>query len=191
MITPTSITKFDRSDAELEMFWIFCLLVAGKNSDWAAGAVLRLLSHRGIRTPFEYLRENENELHNLLVAHKVGQYGRLERAIKQSLSLDLRTATLDELVAVFGVGPKTARMFLLHSRRDAMVAVLDVHILRWMREECGMDDSPTQTPPMTGGQYSNYIYWEAICLSCMQNRFPNVPVAEVDLMLWAKMSGRV
>ena len=186
MIQPTAVTNFSRSDDELETFWLFCLFVAGKNSDIAANKVGRFLQKRGGQTPFAYLRGQANSLHNLLVANKVGQYGRLERAITQSVELDLRAATLADLTAIHGVGPKTARFFLLHSRRDCECAVLDVHILRWLREECGVDDAPAQTPAM-GEQYERL---ERLCLSLMKAHFPGLSVAEIDLLLWTKMSGR-
>ena len=52
---------------------------------------------------------------------------------------------VDELVRVKGIGPKTARFFVMHSRRDQKVATLDVHILKWLREQ-GVERVPSQTP---------------------------------------------
>lgn len=186
MITPTAITNYQRSRKELELFWIFCLIVAGKNSDWAAKKILGLFSHLGEHeTPFDYLSANPTNLHNMLVANRVGQYTRLERAITESIELNLATATLAELLPIFGVGPKTARFFLLHSRRDCKCAVLDVHILRWLRENCGVD-APTQTP-----QSPYYEELEGLFVHLANSYFPNMTLAQVDMMLWAQMSGRL
>jgi len=187
MIKPTSITNFDRSDAELETFWIFCLVVAGKNSDWAAQKVLLLLSKRGALTPFQYLRQNQNALHNLLVANKVGQYTRMERAITQSLDVNLRTASVEELEGIFGVGPKTASFFLMHSRADFDGAVLDVHILRWLRDN-GCEDAPIQTPSSNPVLYRRLSkLWSLLSAA----KYPMTTPAERDLLIWAKYSGRL
>jgi hypothetical protein len=183
-IAPTAITNFNRTQDELETFWIFSILVAGKDSDITSRKVGQLLSRRGTLTPFQYLRENENVIHNLLVANKVGQYGRIERAIRESLNLDLRTASLSELMNVFGVGPKSARFFMLHSREDCDCAVLDVHILRWMRNR-GVE-TPQQTP-----SGKKYLDFERIFLSMARAEFPNLPIAQIDLLIWASESGRI
>lgn len=183
-IAPTAITNFNRTQDELETFWIFSILVAGKDSDITSRKVGQLLSRRDTLTPFQYLRENENVIHNLLVANKVGQYGRIERALRESLNLDLRTASLADLMNVFGVGPKSARFFMLHSREHCDCAVLDVHILRWMRKR-GVE-TPEQTP-----SGKKYLELERIFLSLARAEFPNVPTAQVDLLIWATESGRI
>jgi thermostable 8-oxoguanine DNA glycosylase len=152
-IDPKNITKFDRSQEELEFFWLFCILVAGKNADWASLKLLDLFRNKPEdQTPFEFLKTRLTDLNNILVANKVGQYRRITKAIEQSISLDLKTATLDEFLEVFGVGPKTARFFILHTRKDAECAVLDTHILKWMRTIVHESiDVPTSTPPVKFG----------------------------------------
>lgn len=146
------ITKFDRDQAELELFWLFGILCAGKDSDVAARALSRLL--RGLpdgERPIPWLiRLNGGHgLHNALVASRIGQYGRIERAITQSAALDLASDPVGRLESVHGVGPKTSRLFVLHSREDARCAVLDVHILQWMRERGGW--TRPGSPPRTAG----------------------------------------
>ena len=74
LIDPKDITNYNRTDVELESFWIFCILVAGKNSDTTARLVTKLLKNRGDKTPFEFIRSLKlTELHNYLTAHKTGQ----------------------------------------------------------------------------------------------------------------------
>lgn len=186
-VDPLRVTDYDRSEAELQRFYLFTVFVAGKNADWAAGVVdslLRRADEQG-QTPFEYLRQNEHDLHNLLVVHRVGQYGRITRAIAQSLDLNLRTCTVEDLENVFGVGPKTARFFVLHTRSDAKCAVLDTHILRWLREVHGVT-TPKSTPPR-----KEYARLERIALSLMAAEFPHLTPAQADLLIWSTQSGRL
>lgn len=187
-IDPKNITKFDRSQEELEFFWLFCILVAGKNADWASLKLLDLFRNKPEdQTPFEFLKTRLTDLNNILVANKVGQYRRITKAIEQSISLDLKTATLDEFLEVFGVGPKTARFFILHTRKDAECAVLDTHILKWMRTIVHESiDVPTSTPPV-----KEYEKWEKMATKMMQVWFKGISLAEADLMIWTQMSGRL
>lgn len=187
MIDPKRITNFNRSLRELEVFWLFCLMVAGKNADQTAAKVVKLAGEcpedRGL---FEWLCSSP-DLHNLLVAHRTGQYGRLKLAVEQSRGLDLRTCTVEDLEGVFGAGPKTARFFLLHSRPGVKVAVLDTHVLRWLREQTLLPDVPESTPPK-GREYER---WESIALQLMRAYFPGMSSAEADLLVWTRMSGRL
>lgn len=186
LIDPTNITNFSRTDAQLQAFWLFGAFCAGKNSDYASKCLAKLLSKCGNQTPFEYLRSLGNvAIHNALVAAKIGQYARLTRFIEESIQLDLRTASLQDLMGVFGIGPKTARFFLLHSRPDCECAVLDCHILKFLRENSV--DAPQQTPT----NQKQYIELEKKFLFIAKLQFPQMSVAQIDLMLWMKYSGRL
>jgi thermostable 8-oxoguanine DNA glycosylase len=189
MINPTSITDYNRTEKELQTFWIFCICVAGKNSDQTAckvGQMLKrcLLTHE---TPFAWLKENEHAIHNVLVANRIGQYIRVERAIKESLHLNLATATLEELEAVYGVGPKSARFFLLHTRPNQECAVLDTHILTWLRGLMPSQTVPKATPP--AGE--KYRHLERLFLSLAKGLYPGLSIAEIDLLIWSTQSGRL
>lgn len=190
MIDPMDIINYDRTDEELQTFWLFCIFVAGRNADFAASVLEKFLRRKpeGV-SPFDYLGSllDNNALHNSLVANRVGQYYRIERAIQESLSLDLRTASVEELQKVFGVGAKTARMFVLYTRKDAKCAVLDVHILRWLRDVKGFTELPKSTPA-TKKQYEEV---ERLYLALVHGNFPSLTLAEVDLLLWSRMSGRL
>ena len=57
LIDPKDITNYNRTDNELQTFWLFCILVAGKNSDTTSRLLTRLLSSKPKdQTPFEYIR---------------------------------------------------------------------------------------------------------------------------------------
>ncbi len=184
-IDPTKITNFNRTDSELQAFWIFGCIVAGKNSDYAAKVLARLLN-RCDTTPFEYFRDlGEAGIRNALVAARSGNYTRITRFIVESLDLDLRTASKDQLMKVFGVGPKTVRMFLLHTRPNVECAVLDTHILKYLAEK--KQCVPSQTP----SSLKQYDELEKDFLYYAKVDFPFMSIADIDLMLWMKYSGRL
>lgn len=188
LINPTDITNYNRTDDELQSFWIFCILVAGKNSDTTARLVTKLLKDRGNKTPFEFIKSLKlSELHNYLKAHKTGQYDRIRKALYFSSKLDLRTCTRDDLMNVYGVGPKTARFFLLHTREFCAEIVLDTHILRWMRERCGIKEAPKNTPQNP----EKYAQYAGLCRYLMEEHYPGLTLAQADLMIWTEMSGRL
>ena len=184
---PLEVTDYDRTDEELQKLWIFGIIGAGKNSDWAASTVGKLLNRKpeGVM-PFEFLRSEKNGLHNTLVANRVGQYGRITKAIEQSYDLDLRECSVDDLQAVHGVGPKTARFFLLHSRKDCKCAVLDTHILKYLRGKNLGVAVPNSTPQSK----ATYARMESMFLALIHMDFPQLTVAQADLLIWSYYSGR-
>jgi len=176
---PNNITNYDRTYSELEQFWLFCMFAAGKNSDWAATKVEQLLVDRPEhQSPFSYLQSMGGVwLRHALTGIRSGQYNRLYRAIGQSLSVDLYNCTLEDLLAIYGVGPKTARLFVVHSRKQAQHAVLDTHILRWMGEQ-GI------TVPKTTPAHKKYLQLEKQCIELFQKHYPNLSIAQADLHVW-------
>ena len=186
LIDPKKITNFTRTQAELQSFFLFGLFCAGKNSDYAAKCLARLLANRTGDTPFQILKElGETGIHNALVASRIGQYGRLTKAVMDAVDLDLSTCTLEELMKVHGVGQKTARFFLLHTRPNCQCAVLDTHILKWLRDN--QVDAPQNTPTSV----KQYKDLEEKFLFLANANFPFMSIADVDLTLWMKYSGRL
>lgn len=186
VIDPKEITNYNRSDYELELFWLFCLFVAGKNSDVASDKLSQLLSNiTPWQTPFEYLKEID--VFNTLVSIKSGQYNRLVRAINESLHINLRTCNLEDLTNIYGVGPKTARFFLLHTRPQCNYAVLDTHILKWIRSHAGYNDTPKDTPQNP----NEYERWSNIAIELMNKEYPGMTLADIDLLIWTEVSGRL
>ena len=186
VIDPKNITDFNRTDNQLEMFWLFCIAVAGKNSD-TTSKLLSLMFYARQDSPFDYLRDlGQTGIHNMLVVNRSGQYRRISKAFTQSLDLDLRTCTLEDLLSIYGVGPKTARFFLLHSREDCQHAVLDTHILKWMKDH-GIDNAPDTTPQ----NKKTYIEYENMFYLLVQHYFPGLSLAQADLLIWTQQSGRL
>lgn len=185
-INPVDITDYQRDDANLQAFWIFCVLTAGKNADTAARKVSELLNRFTLQKPFEYIKQlGPLGLRNALLAAKSGQYERVSQALMESCNLNLRYATTDELDDVYGVGPKTARFFILHTRPLVRVAVLDTHILKWMKS-VGVEDVPEASPT----EKNVYEKYERIWLTLYPSHFPNCTPAQADLLIWRLMSGR-
>lgn len=183
LIDSHNITNYNRSNEELELFWLFSVLVAGKNSRVQAGKLDEFMSGdaRVLNlSPFGYIRWCSRWCHlrEVMEEHKLGQYNRLVPCFEQSTDLDLRKCSVEDLEAIHGVGPKTARFFILHTRRDEHHAVLDTHILRWMREELGIP-TPKNTP--SGKRY--YDLEGDYLNHCIIN---GLDPAELDLEIWSK-----
>jgi len=186
VIDPKNITDFNRTDSQLEMFWLFCIAVAGKNSD-TTSKLLALMLYAHQDRPFDYLRDlGQTGIHNMLVANHSGQYRRISKAFTQSVDLNLRTCTLEDLMSIYGVGPKTARFFLLHSREDCQHAVLDTHILKWMQDH-GIGNAPNATPQNA----NTYAKYERLFYMLAKSYFPGMSLAQADLLIWTKQSGRL
>jgi hypothetical protein len=178
MIDPSDITKFDRTDAELEEWWLFSVVVAGKTSTTQARLLDAFLKCLPGRTPFGKLKLaiKRDILRQSLIDSRLGQYNRLERCFTESLSLNLRNDPLEKFEAIHGVGPKTARMFLMHSRPSQNFAALDTHILKHLRDE-GFD-APAATPPP--GERYRTLEHAFITLA----KKARMSVAAYDLHVW-------
>lgn len=180
MIDPANITNFKRSLFELEEFLLFCIVAAGKNAKVQAAkldAFLKPARDLNI-TPFKHIRilASMGKLREHLEKHKLGQYSRLDLAFTEvARSIFPEDCSASALEFVHGVGPKTARFFLVHSRPDQQLAILDTHILRYMREILNIE-TPKTTP-----SGKKYLELEKRFLAFVP---PGMSVAEFDLAIW-------
>ena len=91
---------------------------------------------------------------------------------------DLKTCSAEELETISGFGMKTSRYFVLHTRKNARVACLDTHVLKWMKR------FPYIFGEIKKGQPSRKRYLE------LEKEFlevcdtSNVNPAELDLSIW-------
>lgn len=182
MIDPRNITRFDRSPAELQELLLFAISVAGKTASVQAKKLDEFLAFRYENTPFQYIREliRDGYLKLMLATFGLGQYNRLYRAFSEILQFEgrLDTVTTEELERVFGVGKKTSRFFVLHSRPNQKYCVLDVHVLKYMREKHLAPNIPKATP-----SGKNYDRLEKVFLKHCEDLGVK-DIAEFDLKIW-------
>lgn len=177
MIDPTAVTNYNRTDAELEEYVLFCIAVAGKTAQIIARQLQDLLDHAVGSGPFDKIRNliKIGKLHLALKQSRLGKYFVLMKAYEQILNLNLRTCTLEDLEKVYGIGPKTARYFMLHTRPNVQIAALDTHILKFLKEQGYA--VPDHTP--TGKKYKEL---EQIFIAEATKR--GRQIAEFDLAIW-------
>ena len=189
-IDPYNITNFDRTEGELQLFLLFCIVVAGKTAYIQAEKLdqfLRSINERlmmpEIVLPFQTIKSAKD--HGILLEEiqkaKLGQYRKIFAAFnfisENKYILDRMTPEKLELIP--GVGMKTSRFFLLHSDKNYKnyIAILDTHILKFIRENID-HRAPKSTPTIK----VTYKYWEDVFLYwCEQN---NKDVASFDLEVW-------
>lgn len=187
MIDAINITKFQATVEELEEHIIFWILAAGKNGVTTAACLDSLLVNSCLSfgdfnwSPFDIIKELDDQgiLELKLKEHGIGCFNLKAQYLRSLLkaNLDLKKCTLEELENVKGIGPKTARCFLIHTRKNQQYAGLDTHILAFLRDK-GID-APKSTP--TGKKYKEL---EKIFLSFVKKS--GKTVAEFDLMIWNK-----
>jgi thermostable 8-oxoguanine DNA glycosylase len=169
---------------EKEYFLIFSVIVAGRNAKMAVEKTWRLLEFTwGEETPFDLIKHyiDHNTLTQKLKSLKIGQYTRIEKALKDIINLNVETCTLDDLLACHGVGNKTARFFLLNTRKNANYAVLDTHILKWLNSLFGNWMSVPKSTPTSG---SRYALWEYKAIQAMKKEYPERTLAQADFEIW-------
>jgi hypothetical protein len=185
MINPRQITNFSRNEYDLQTFILFAVAVAGKSSEMQAKKLdIFLTPHTHL--PFERIKSlvAQGNFMDVLMQSKIGQYGRIGKAyvnLAQS-GLDLRTCSIEQLEKIEGIGPKTSRFFMLHSRPNQELAVLDTHILSWMRARGWK--APKSTPPLKK-------YKELEVAFLMECIWSGMSPAALDLMIWKSRQVRV
>ena len=201
MIDPKNITNFSLDDLQLEEHLLFWICAAGKNGTTAARCLDKLMYKIGgyFSGPFQSIRDKVqldaslvlrmtadfNKDHpvfpELLKDCGIGCYNAKSRSMHEAAhkGLDLRTCGTDDLEAIYGIGMKTSRCFILHSRDDARVAGLDTHILKHLREK-GVDNVPKSTPS-SKKEYKR-LEKEMLRFADAKGMHP----AEYDLYVWRK-----
>ena len=163
---------------------------------WSA-ALMRTYLNEGM-SPFGCIGAlcDEKCLGSFLELHSLGQYSRISKALRQLTRTRgglhvIDRVTVDELIKYDGIGPKTARFFILHSFPNQKLAVLDTHILRHISEyvelslqhRVGKFNVPRTTPQAE----NEYKFWEIFWLGlCKAN---GKDPALYDLEVWKNKGG--
>jgi hypothetical protein len=190
-IDATDVTKYDRTEYELEEFLLFCISVAGKTAKHISVALDRFLECKDEYpvvkkySPFSkiiYLH-GENRLLGAIQDSGLGQHTKLTKSFIEVAHsfIDLSMCTVEDLEDFHGIGPKTARYFILHSRPNQRIACLDTHLLKWLGDR-GYD-VPKSTP--SGKRYAEL---EQVFLKEADEM--GVDPAVLDLSIWNNYSKR-
>lgn len=188
MIDPFNVINYERTDDELLEFFLFSIFVAGKNAETTYKVLDRFLEGDNTKI-YERLRawQDDDTLVLRLRKSRTGKYRLLKAAIEwlatcpeDDLIFWLRHCSTDQLEECPGVGPKTSRFFVLYTRKDAEVAVLDTHILKFLRDH-GID-APKSTPP-AGKRYA-LLEQEYLKLAKLLAPLEGKTLPEFDLALW-------
>jgi len=170
--------------AQLEGRLLYSLIVAGKSARFANEKVANLMRGKPRDVlPFAWLAELDarGELEAELRRARVGRYRTFVPACRWLVShpLDLRTVTPQELEQCPGIGQKTARFFVVWTRPHERYAVLDVHVLRWLRK-LG-HEAPKQTP-----HGRTYLELEALFLQLADKA--GLTPRQLDFEIWRSAS---
>lgn len=182
MIDPTNITNYNLTNDQLEEHILFWVCAAGKNGVVAAKCLDDLLSTlKGMiigNTPFELIK-NEPNLAYWMRECGIGCHNIKSKTFKAlaSSNINLKTCTVSDLEAIKGIGPKTARCFLIHSRPNQKLAGLDRHILSYL-SDLGYK-VPKSTP--TKNKYKQIEQW-----FIQEADKVGKSVAVLDLEIWNK-----
>lgn len=184
MIDAANITNYNLFDNELEARIIFWVLAAGKNGTRAATITNSMISNwnllLGISKPFKYLKHMSlEETIDMCKRYGTGCQsikGRTLYELARS-NLNLRTCTAEDLEKIYGIGMKTARCFIIHSRENAPYAGLDTHMLKHLA-------SLGYSVPKSTPSKKLYLTLEQIVIKLAAER--KMTPAEYDLMVWNK-----
>jgi thermostable 8-oxoguanine DNA glycosylase len=177
MIIPSQITQLNRTRQQREEFLIFCVLCAGKSSEQQAVKLNGFLS--GTDEPFTYISgliEHEF-LVSQLEHHKLGKYDLISNSMSMMTQhVDCVDWDRDSLVDIPGISYKTASLYRMHTFGDR-IACLDTHVLRYLRNDLGVD-----APKVSPSNKKKYETLELIYLGhCyQQGREPR----DLDLEIW-------
>jgi thermostable 8-oxoguanine DNA glycosylase len=188
VIDPTDFSQVTASQWNIEEALLFWCVVAGKSASQMSvkldAFLANLCDRYKEKTPFDAVRAaiRDRRLHIELRRVKMGKYTLLGQCFRAVIELDPYTCSLEELEDIPGIGPKTARCFLLHSRPGARVAGLDTHVLKWLR--AWGNDVPLSTPQSRRA----YLRIEEMFLQKC-DEFGMEP-SDLDLRVWMHYSGR-
>jgi endonuclease III len=186
VVDPLNITNYNRTTNELEELGLFWILAANQRGVAAAKSLdefLKTWCFSKKASPFSIVRRvapvpgSFSNLAHELRSVGIRFYNGKAKGLQQLAhsGLDLKTCSVADLEEIHGIGPKTARGFVLHSRPDVKLAVLDTHVLKYLRK-LG-HEAPKASP--TGKKYRDL---EQLFLADAEAK--KMTPAELDLKVW-------
>jgi endonuclease III len=192
MIDPTKITNYNLTQAELEEHLLFWVFAAGHNAKSTAKGVDKFKTKVFALAPdHEFLfgaiyalgqTNGWDFIRELLGSCGLGCWRRKSRTVRELClkALHLKTCTRENLESIWGIGEKTSKCFLLHSRPGIRFAGLDTHIRKFLREK-GFD-----VPNALTKKRYQVLEQEFLKLCDEVGKTP----ADYDLELWNKYANK-
>lgn len=207
MLDPSNIINYKRTDAELEELVIFLVCVAGKKATTVVKQMEKAFgkSPHSLFTQIRALDRKNSGLEDVLREHGFGQYTRLTRAFRALAygNLNLRTCSLEDLMSIHGIGRKSASCFLAWTRPNQSLAMLDTHLLKYLRRvqeatiNCTLrlelrnisllkELKKVNIPKSTPSSKKLYDFLEQVYLRCADEM--GLDPTEMDLQIWREYS---
>jgi hypothetical protein len=191
---PSDVIIHGRTDAELEEFLLFAIVVAGKTAATQVKALhkflnqVNLIAWKNPDSPFERIRVmiQAGKLDACLRGARLGQYKRLEACFTTLVNagIDLRACGPEELEAIPGIGRKTSRFFIMDSREGSRFAALDTHLLKFLRDYVKAERVPKSTPTNP----KEYARLEKAYLDYADSK--GLDPSQLDLHVWVAYAQR-
>lgn len=182
MIDPRKFTDYNLDEAGLQGHILFAIAAAGKNAMTTARLLDELV---GSEMPFKAIRKFKSQE---TLKERMRQIGFGCHTLKSkgfwwiaNSGIDLKSCTAEELERCPGIGMKTSRFFIMHTRKNAPIAAIDTHILKYLRD-IGISNVPNQTPTK-----KRYLELEKAFLQKCQEL--NIAPAVHDLNIWNHYAG--
>lgn len=189
MIDPNNITNFNLDSWGLEENILFWICAAGKNAITSAKLLDKLLTllkyDFGNKSPFKLISSVEiTKLRSVMKIIGIGCHKLKSKSMMTiaKSNLNLKECDIEDLESIPGIGPKTARCFLIHTRPNQNYAGLDVHILKFL-SDMGYD-----VPKSTPNSRRAYKKIESYFINEAKSKSKNI--AEFDLEIWKRYRKR-
>ncbi len=135
IIDPLNITEYNAPIERLEVHILFWITAQGKNGVTSAKCLTKLLG-KSVLPPFETIRFYGNELQDKLKECGIGCFKNKAKYMLNvaNSNVNLQTCSVDELRAIKGIGYKTSKCFIMHTREGVKLAGLDRHVRNYLRD---------------------------------------------------------
>lgn len=146
MIDPANVHFYDADLKTKEEFLLFSIFVAGKTAKIIARKVddflqdvfkyVKIMHNCTPDSIMEALRLMDGPaIYQTCKRNKIGKYNTIPRCLIElsQSNIDIENCTPEQLEQFPGIGPKTARYFIMYTQKGKQYAALDTHILKWLR----------------------------------------------------------